>query len=224
VRRRAAREPLQYLTGECEFLGLMLHVDRAVLVPRPETEELVESVLGWDLPVGATAFDLGTGSGCIAVALAVRRPDLEIVAIDRSAAALAVARANAARHAVASRIRFVHADFAQPLADWGGTGGLVVSNPPYVSEEEWRGLAPEVRDFEPREALVPGPTGHEAYAVVAKSARALLGPGGKLAVELGWKSLAEARAAFAAAGFERIEAFDDARGIARILRGVKGGA
>lgn len=224
AQRRAAREPLQYLTGECEFRGLSFLVNREVLVPRPETEDLVEAVLGWGVTAGATVFDLGTGSGCIAVTLAKARPDLRVVAIERSPGALTVARENAARHGVNTSIRFVHGDFAEPPAEWAGEGDLVVSNPPYVSEQEWQDLAPEVRDFEPREALVPGPTGHEAYVVVARSAWSLLRPGGGLCVELGWKSLADARRAFAAAGFTGAEWFDDVRGIPRILRARRASA
>ena len=221
VERRRKREPIQYLTGEAEFLGLSFAVDGRVLVPRPETEELVESLLAWNLRRGARVADLGTGSGCIATSLAIRRPDLEVTAVDRSALALEVARANAAHHGVAARVAFVEADFAALPSDWEGRFHAVISNPPYVSDDEWVNLEPEVRDHEPREALVSGPTGLEAYQALAPIAFRILATGGVLFVELGWKSETGAAAAFKAAGFSAFETLPDVRGISRILRGQK---
>lgn len=222
--RRRIREPFQYLTGEAEFLGLPFVVDPRVLVPRPETEELVESFLAWDPPRGSSVVDLGTGSGCIAVSVAVRRPDLKVLGVDRSAPALELARENAARNGATERVTFVEADFAALPVNWDGRFHAVISNPPYVSEEEWHGLDPEVRDHEPREALVPGPTGLEAYQALAPVAFRVLAGGGVLFVELGWKSASGARAAFEAAGFSEIETIPDVRGIGRILRGQKNAA
>lgn len=215
IEQRAERRPLQHLTGTVAFDGLTLEVGPSVLVPRPETEGLVEAVAAAGLPDGARVADLGTGSGAIAVALAVRRPSWRLVALDRSAAALAVARANAARHGVASRVAFVEAGFEAIAMQ--GTFDAVVSNPPYVAENEWRDLAPEVRDHEPKTALVPGPTGLEAYEAIVPLARAALAPGGLLALELGWSSESAVRALAEHAGFLPPRVLPDLAGIPRVL-------
>lgn len=218
--RRERREPFPYLTGEQEFHGLVFRVDRRVLIPRPETEELVGAVLRAQPRPGARIADLGTGSGCIAVTLAHARADLELLALERSADALDLARENWPRK---ERIVFREGDYADPPSDWVGTMDVVVSNPPYVSEEEWASLAPEVRDHEPKEALVPGPTGLEAYQTVAPAALRLLRPGGLLFVELGYRSEAGARDAVERAGFREIAVSPDLRGIPRILRAQRAG-
>lgn len=223
VSRRERREPFQYLTGREEFCGLEFRVDRRVLVPRPETGLLVEAVLGLELKETARVVDLGTGSGCIATVLAVRRPGWELLAVDRSADALAVARDNAGRHGVLGRMRFLEADLADlAAATEPGEADAVVSNPPYVSEGEWRELAPEVRDHEPKQALVPGPTGLEAYRSVAPAARRLLRPGGYLVLELGWRSEPGAAAAVVGAGLEVLEVRPDPRSIPRVLVARRG--
>ncbi len=218
VERRKRREPYQYLTGEQEFYGLAFRVDRRVLVPRPETEELVTAVLRSNPRRGARVADLGTGSGCIAVAIAHERPDLALYAIEQSEGALEVARENAAQHAVDERVHFVLGDLAHPPAEWSGVMDVVVSNPPYVSEEEWGTLAPEVRDWEPKGALVPGPTGVEAYHALAPAVFQILRPAGVLFLELGYRSEVGVRDVLAAAGFQEAEVFPDLRGIPRVLR------
>lgn len=215
--RRAAREPFQYLTGEQEFLGRGFAVDARVLVPRPETEEVVEALLERLDPGARGVADLGTGSGCIAVSVALARPGVRVHALDRSEGALDVARANAVRHGVHDRITFRLGDFAEPPREWLAGMDAVISNPPYVGEDEWRDLAPEVRDHEPKAALVPGPTGDEAYRVVAAAASALLVPGGLLVAELGHRSAAGAAAAARAFGLLAVEVIVDRRGIDRIL-------
>jgi release factor glutamine methyltransferase len=215
VERRAQREPLQYLTGEQEFRGLSFRVDHRALIPRPETEELVEALLSLPLLPSARVADLGTGSGCIAVSLALERPGLSVVAVDRSAAALALARDNGAR--LGARVQWVEADFAALPPSWSASFDAVVSNPPYVSAAEWEGLEPEVRDHEPREALVPGATGLEAYQVLVPAARALLLPRGMLALELGWRSAGAVGEMVRSAGFNAIRVLPDAGGIERIL-------
>jgi release factor glutamine methyltransferase len=217
VRRREEREPFQYLTGEQEFMGLAFHVDLRVLVPRPETEGVVTVALALGLPEAARVADLGTGSGCIAIAVAVARPDLSLHALDVSPGALEVARGNAERHGVGARIAFELADLARPPEPWLGSMDAVLSNPPYVAEDEWAGLSPEVRDHEPWVALVPGATGLEAYRAVAESAFRLLRPGGRLVVELGFKREAGAREAAARAGLTGLEVREDLRGIPRVL-------
>src|SRR5262249_39793682 len=149
-----------------DFRGLDLVVDEHVLIPRPETEGLVDAVLEEALPERARIADLGTGSGCVAVALAVARPGFRIDAVDLSPEALAVAERNAARHGVAGRVRTIAGDFTRSVPSGAAAYDAVVSNPPYVPEDEWRSLQEEVRAHEPKLALVPGPTGHEAYAAV----------------------------------------------------------
>jgi len=217
IAARALRVPQQHLVGRAEFRGLEIEVSGDVLIPRPETEDLVQAVLDAGLPQSARVADLGTGSGCIAIAFAVGRPSWRLVAVDLSAAALRVAARNAAKHGVADRIAFVEADFAAPEAAWCGAFDAVVSNPPYIPEEEWRGLEPEVRDHEPKRALVPGPTGNEAYEVIVRAAAAMLRPGGLLALELGWKSEEPVRATVGSSGFNEIAVKPDLQGIPRVL-------
>jgi len=217
VRRRARREPLQHVVGRLEFYGLSLACDRRALVPRPETEGLVGIALGLEPPRGARIADLGTGGGCIALALAVARPDLRIVGLDLSTAALDLARENARRLGLGSRVRFVAGDFARPPRTWRGQMHLVVANPPYGSESEWPVLEPEVRDHDPREAFVAGPTGLEAYQALAAPAYELLRPGGALVLELGaGQSRAVAEIA-TGAGFAIREVRRDFQGIDRVL-------
>jgi len=217
VASRAMRKPLQHLAGRTEFRGLELAVGPDVLIPRPETEDLVQAVIDAGLPDDARVVDLGTGSGCIAIALAVERMHFALTAVDASPGALALAAANAARHDVSGRIRFVEADFAALPQAWEGAFDAIVSNPPYVSESEWRDLAPEVRDHEPKQALVPGPTGIEAYAAIVRTAFSILRPGGLLALELGWTSEPAVRALVDGAGFREIAVRPDMQGILRVL-------
>ncbi len=162
VKRRRDGEPIQYITGEAEFYGLNFKVNRDVLIPRPETEHLVEKVIdlarGFERP---RIVDVGTGSGAIAVALASRLPDARIHATDQSAAALEVARGNAARKGVAERVRFYEGDLLVPVAEI--KFDLIVSNPPYVAETDRDSLAVEVRDYEPAQALFAGADGLEIY-------------------------------------------------------------
>lgn len=215
IASRAKRLPLQHLTGTVEFHGLTFAVGPDVLIPRPETEGLVDAVLSAGLPDTAELADLGTGSGAIAVTLAVERASWRITALDLSARALAVAAKNAARHGVGERVQLVEGDFAS----LGGRGpfAAVVSNPPYVTEDEWRDLAPEVRDHEPKEALVPGPSGLEAYEIIVPLAASVLVPGGLLALELGHTGAPAVSALAESSGFRDIRALPDLAGIPRIL-------
>lgn len=181
--QRADHTPTQYILGTCEFYSLEFRVTPAVLIPRPETEHLVEALISRAKgQTAARVLELGTGSGCIVVAAAKALPLAEFVAVDLSADALAIAAENAAKHGVDSRIRFIHGDFFEPLA--GQSFDYVVSNPPYIGEDEWRGLAPEVRDHEPRTALVGGQDGLDAYRRIIPAAPAHLQPGGRLLLEL----------------------------------------
>lgn len=185
--RRLAGEPVAYILGRREFYGRDFQVNAATLIPRPETEHLVDAALSFfQNRDGVRFLDLGTGSGCIAVTLAAERPSWTGVAVDISSEALAVARRNAETHGASDAVTFLLADFTRPLPLPVGGFDLVVSNPPYVSEEEYAGLDPGVRNFEPRSALVPGPEGLEHPRAVEAAARALLKEGGLLLMEHGY--------------------------------------
>jgi release factor glutamine methyltransferase len=204
VKRRGQREPLQHITGSTSFCGMEIAVNRHVLVPRPETELLAEA--GWEylkkhstfsiqpptpIPQHArsesgapAALDFGTGSGCIAIALALKCRGARIVALDISAVALTVAQQNAERNQVTDQIEFRHGDgFAALPADW--KFDLIVSNPPYIPSAEIAALQPEVRDFDPRAALDGGTDGQDFYRRLATESPAFLKPGGRIMLELG---------------------------------------
>jgi release factor glutamine methyltransferase len=187
VKRRGQREPVQHITGSTSFCGLEIAVNRNVLVPRPETELLAE--MGWQfLSTGnqqpATALDFGTGSGCIAIALAVKCPRAEVTALDFSSDALAMARDNATQNQVAERIKFVCGDGFRALGA-GEQFDLIVSNPPYIPTAEIASLQPEVRDFDPRAALDGGGDGLDFYRRLAAEAGKFLKCDGKLMLEFG---------------------------------------
>lgn len=184
VERRLGREPLAYIVGQQEFWGLSFEVSPAVLIPRHETELIVEVALELfpEPDRGLSAADLGTGSGCLAVALASERPAARITATDISSVALEVARRNATRHGVASRIEFRCADLLNDLA---GPFDLIACNPPYVAERDRRGLQPEVRDHEPDVALYGGTDGFHLVERLVKGAAVHLRPGGHLLFEFG---------------------------------------
>lgn len=179
IDRRARREPIAYLTGVQEFWNRDFAVSPAVLIPRPETELIVEIALS---SVFGVAADIGTGSGCLAITLAAECPRARLVATDISAPALEVARANARRHAVSDRIEFRETRYLDGI---DGRFDLIVSNPPYVTDGEYPGLSPEVRDFEPRSALASGPDGLDDIQRVLESAVCYLVPGGRLLLEMG---------------------------------------
>jgi release factor glutamine methyltransferase len=190
VERRAAGEPLQYVTGRQEFYGLDFEVTPDVLIPRPETELLVEAALEvLRAHAAPLVCDVGTGSGCIAVALLHERADARAVALDISSAALRVARRNAERHGVSERLAALVSDCFDALRG-GGPGRarfpLVVSNPPYIAEGELAGLQREVRDHEPRAALTPGGDGLSVIRRLVSEAPEFLEPGGHLLFEIGF--------------------------------------
>lgn len=217
VKRRGHREPLQHITGSTSFCGLEMTVNRSVLVPRPETELLAE--LGWEFlgkhstfniqhstsksqlagpEAGAPiALDFGTGSGCIAIALAAKCPAAKVVALDASAEALVVARQNAERNRVADRIEFRHGDgFAALTA--GSRFDLIISNPPYISSAEIATLQPEVRDFDPHPALDGGADGLVFYRRLAAEASTFLKSEGKIMLEFGDGQAADVKQTFEA--------------------------
>ena len=217
LRRREAREPLQHILGHQEFYGRRFSVDEAVLIPRQETERLVDvalELLG-DGDVHRRVADLGTGSGCIGLTLAAERPATEVVCLDVSAQALNVARRNAEVLGVAERVQFVEGDFAAIEAH--GPFDVVASNPPYIAETEWDDLQPEVRDHDPRLALVAGPTGLEAYRALMPLARRTVRDGGKGLFEIGFGQSATLCRLAETEGWEQAEAIDDFSGIPRVL-------
>lgn len=215
LQRRYTGEPVQYISGETEFYGLPFKLTRDVLIPRPETEHLVERVIGlargFEHP---RIVDVGTGSGAIAVALRHQVFDAEVSAIDLSGAALAVARENAMRNAVADRIRFLEGDLLAPVA--GERFEIVVSNPPYVPDADRALLSVEVREFEPGMALFGGDDGLDVYRRLIPSAFDRLVPGGFLALEIGFGQSEHVRALLAAAGFDNVEFTPDLQGIPRV--------
>jgi len=184
--RRSQGEPLAYILGEKEFYGLAFAVNPHVLIPRPETELIVDRALAlFDLAAPLRFADLGTGSGCLAVTIAVHFPKAVGVALDISPGALATARENARRHGVSERLTFLEGDFSL-LGAQDGPFDLIVSNPPYVTESEMRELSHEVAVFEPHGALASGPDGLLDINKVAAIARETLRPGGVLLMEMGW--------------------------------------
>ncbi len=218
IDQRAARRPLQHLTGRQAFWKHEFVVTRDVLIPRPETELLVEVAMerlaGLSAP---TVVDVGTGSGCIALSIALERPDAAVWALDVSPAALAVAAGNARRLGVVDRVRIAQSDLLSAVRDLAGRVDLILSNPPYVDPAEIPGLEPEVRDHEPRGALV-APEGHDAlYARLAREAAAVLRPGGTLAVEIGAGMDAGVRRLMADAGLHVRGVRNDLAGIARVV-------
>ena len=180
MRRRLAREPLQYIRGRTEFYGRDFRVDERVLIPRPETELLVEEAVRV-LPSGAHVLDVGTGSGCIAVTLSLERPDLHVLATDRSLGALALARTNC--DALGARVRFIACDVFTAVAT---RLDAIASNPPYIPSADLAGLAPEVRDHEPEMALTPGTWGLETIQRILEDAPRLLGSEGLIILEIGF--------------------------------------
>ena len=216
VERRFAGEPIQYITGECEFFGLPLHVTPAVLIPRPETEHLVEQAIQManELRKDLRIVDVGAGSGAIAIALAHALPSAQITAIDLSSEALGAARENAERNSVSSRIRFLEGDLLAPVA--GEQFDLVVSNPPYVATSDREALAAEVRDHEPHLALFAGEDGIAVYRRLIPSAAGALARGGYLALEIGYGQAENVRALLASAGLSNIAFRPDLQGIPRV--------
>jgi len=217
--QRAHGIPAQYLTGHQEFWGMDFLVTPAVLIPRPETEHVIETVLRLDdenrasSPAGLTHIvDIGTGSGCIALALAKEFPHAEIHATDISPPALEIARTNAARHQLDNRIRFHQTDLLQGLVP--GTFDFVVSNPPYVGESEADEVQLEVRKFEPRNAVFAGPTGTEVIERLIPQAHAALKPAGWLVIEISGTIAERVKPMLAA--WQQVHIISDLQGIPRV--------
>ncbi|MGI6142693.1 MAG: peptide chain release factor N(5)-glutamine methyltransferase [bacterium] len=234
--RRAAGEPLQYLTGQREFMGLDFLVTPAVLIPRPETEIVVETALelarnglypadrGEGRGRSLTLVDMGTGSGAIAVSLARFLPGARVYGVDISGAALAVAWENARRHGVADRITLCCGDFFAPLAslDLFSRVDLLVSNPPYIPGEDLAHLPREVREFEPLLALDGGREGLDFYRRLAAGVPAFLRPGGWIVLEVGQGQAAAVQELLEAAGcFSSFRVVPDLAGIPRVVAAVR---
>ncbi|MEA2488323.1 MAG: release factor glutamine methyltransferase [Acidobacteriota bacterium] len=209
--RRYAGEPLQYIRGRTEFYGREFYVDDRVLIPRPETELLVEAALA-RAPRGGRVVDVGAGTGCIAISIERERPDLHVLSVDRSVAALAVASRNRAH--LESRVQLAGSDL---LGSVRGMFDLIVSNPPYVPLHEYEELQVEVRIYEPRLALTPGPRGTETIERLLDEVPSRLAPGGHVLLEVGYGQEGAIRALAAAKGFD-VDAFlPDLAGIPRIV-------
>lgn len=220
IQRRAAREPTQYITGRQEFWSLELEVNPSVLIPRPETERLVELALeafGTD-PI--RVLDVGTGSGAIAIALAKERPQWTIVACDISWDALQTARRNAERHGVSNRIALTMSHLTTAFRPTPPPFHLICTNPPYVGDAQWNDLAPEIRHHEPAQALRGGgPEGILIPQKLLEEAVPLLVPGGVLLMEFGMgQERLLAPAAHALPGVDTVEVLRDYSNIARVLR------
>ena len=212
-KRRAGREPLQYITGTVEFDGLEFSVGKGVLVPRPETELLVVEVAKRvDSP--KRILDLCTGSGCIAISLAKRFPEARVLGTDVSGEALVFARENADKLGT-NNVEFLEGEGFAPAH--GQSFDLIVSNPPYIAEEEIEGLEPEVRDWEPRGALVSGPEGIEFYRVIAREAGRYMDRDAFLALELGAGQADAVCAMLEVEGFSGVETVRDLAGHERML-------
>lgn len=214
VARRGKREPLQHILGSQEFDGLEFIVTRDVLIPRFDTETLLEEAVR-QAPRARTVLDIGTGSGCIAVALAQRLPQAAVTAVDLSPDALSIARRNAERNN--AQIEFLLGSFFQPVSE--RRFDLIVSNPPYITSADLADLQPEVRDFEPRLALDGGPDGLDAYRVLATEAPRHLEPNGWLLLEIGAGQDKDVARLLADAGFDAIVTVPDSAGILRVAGG-----
>ena len=216
VKRRGNREPVQYIVGEMDFGGLKLKVDRRALIPRPETELLLELLPPRVAAAPARILDLGTGSGALALAFAKAYPEAMVTAVDKSEAALALARENAESAGLAGRVGFISSDWFTALPA-GETFQLIVANPPYLSDQETRATQPEVRDFEPLMALSAGPDGAADLERILAAAGGYLTAGGVLACETGIAQHARLRERAQAAGFARTESLRDLTGRDRFL-------
>jgi release factor glutamine methyltransferase len=211
LRRRYAGEPLQYIRGRTEFYSREFLVDDRVLIPRPETELLVETAIE-RAPRGARVIDIGTGSGCIAISIESERTDLRVTGVDRSVAALAVASQN--RRQLDSRVSLAASDLFDAIL---GTFDIIVSNPPYVPQPEYEQLATEVRVHEPRLALTPGPRGTEIIERLLDQSHARLAPEGLLIIEVGYGQDEAIREIAEAKRYEIDEFLPDLAGIPRVV-------
>lgn len=226
IERRAAGEPLQYLTGHQEFYGLNFIVTPDVLIPRPETEYLVEQIVKLSRQEAKAQssqshliVDTGTGSGCIAITLAINIPNSRVIGIDISTAALEVAKENAAKHGVTGRVEFLQGNLLEPLAAWDleGRVDFIASNPPYVPGPDLERLQREIREHEPRVALYGGSDGLDFYRRLLTGSQRFLRPEGHLVCEIGFSQLSAIRDLIDSARWDLLEVTKDLQGIPRTL-------
>lgn len=222
--RRLRHEPVQYIVQSAFFMGLQLEVDSRVLIPRPETETLVEEALflcksySHELHI----LDVGTGSGNIAISLAKYANNVRVTALDSSADALVVAYGNATRHGVLSKIHFVHADIFQPLPPEAcHQYDMIISNPPYVPVDEWESLQPEVRRFEPRHAITDNADGLSFYKQLLTLSNSYLKPAGFFLVEIGFGQESRVSLLLQSLGFTDVRIVPDLQKIPRVVRAMK---
>jgi release factor glutamine methyltransferase len=222
LQRRMTGESVARIIGEREFYGLPFLLNAGTLEPRPETELLVDMALGV-LSAGGRLLDLGTGTGCIPVAILANQPDAMAVAVDLSPLALEAAQENAERNGVSGRLELMQGSWLEPL----GTSSegkseekfdLIVSNPPYITSAVVETLSKEVRDFDPRLALDGGPDGLAPYRIIAREAGAWLKPAGHLMVEIGYDQGAAVRELLLEAGFDNVSVHRDLNGLDRVVR------
>jgi len=222
--RRLKHEPVQYIVQSAFFMGLQFEVDSQVLIPRPETETLVEEVLlecKKRFPDPLRVLDVGTGSGNIAISVAKYAPNANVTAIDINPEALIVAHGNAQRHQVVSRIEFLQADIFQLKDELKYEYDVIVSNPPYVSVDEWETLQPEVRNFEPRHAITDDGNGFSFYKQLLILSDRLLKPDGLFAVEVGFGQSPHVELLLSSAGYIDITSVYDLQKIPRVIRARK---
>jgi len=220
IERRKNHEPVAYLVGRKEFMGLDFHVERGVLIPRPDTETLVEAVLRYLKQSGKEApeiLDLGCGSGAIGLSLARHHPGARVTLVDLSDKALAVTEKNAGNLGV--EVRIIKSDLFEALAE---SYQVVVSNPPYIDPGQYETLAPDVRDYEPRQALLAPRKGLACYEAIIPGARRHLLEKGLLALEIGFDQGESVRALMAASGYSEIEVIPDLGGHHRVVLGLRG--
>jgi len=223
IRRAAGNEPIAYIVGYKEFFSLEFEVTPDVLIPRPETELLVDRVIEYCKSDAARAWRIlepGTGSGCIAVAVAKSVPNAEVLATEASAGAVQVAQRNVVRHGLQQRVRVVQADWLELPGEFAAAGwfDVIVSNPPYIAEGDLASLPETVRKYEPEEALLGGPDGLAYYRATAAQARDLLRPEGVVLLEVGYGQGRLVAEIFAAAGWQLTGQWKDLAGIERVVQ------
>jgi len=216
VRRRGTREPVQYILGETDFGGLKLKVDKRALIPRPETERLVELLVQRCVPPPAAGLDLGTGSGAIALALAAAWPECRVTGVDQSEAALALAAENALATGLNARVDWLRSHWLEAVPA-EARYGLIVANPPYLTAAETAAALAEVKDFEPASALTAAENGLADLRAIIGSAEAFLAPGGLVALETGPEQHAALREISQAAGWKTFESLPDLTGRDRFV-------
>jgi len=224
VLRRLKFEPIAYILGEWEFYGIPLFVGAPALVPRPETELLVDAVRAHLTTRGklqAAILDLCTGTGCIPLAIARHAPESKVMATDINPETLTIAQRNIRRHGMQDRISLLQGDLFDAIPNAGAAFDVIVSNPPYVSEAEYETLAPDIRDYEDPKALIAGADGLALIRRIVAEASKWLCEGGFLALEIGDEQAASVQALMREAGIEHIEALQDLAGIHRVVTGVR---